>query len=230
MAGPFGISFVPGSQDPTNNNGETGRVGAPQSPVQQAIKVLSLRLPKFYGSQSLAPGLLLNSPGGMGQPAARGNVTAQAFAQMAGLPPSMAGDREDGSRGSDTFSGWAGNERAMNRPVPAPGAEVPSAEPPPPRSPGPPRAIPGGEAPGGQGLNDPFFATAPAPTGGGIAPPLSPEYRAFSLANPESPSAWTPEPYQDAIAPPPASPWEREGRNETLVRKYLDMLDQFGSA
>src|SRR3990167_2804031 len=89
MAGPFGISFVPGqSQDPQNGMAG-GRMGASRSPMQEAVKVLSLRVPKFYGSQSLAPAPLLQAPGGMGQPGARGNVTAQALAQMAGLPPSM---------------------------------------------------------------------------------------------------------------------------------------------
>src|SRR3990167_4739790 len=89
MASPFGISFVPGAQ-PDNQNGMVGgRGGASRNPIQEAVKILSLRLPKFYGSQSLAPAPLLNAPGGMGRPGARGNVTAQALAQMAGLPPSM---------------------------------------------------------------------------------------------------------------------------------------------
>src|SRR3990167_9429482 len=84
MASPFGISFVTGAQ-PDNQNGMSGgRGGASRNPIQEAVKILSLRLPKFDGSGSIAPAPLLQAPGGMGQPGARGNVTAQALAQMAG--------------------------------------------------------------------------------------------------------------------------------------------------
>lgn len=76
----FGVSFLPGADQ---SNGPA----APRNPMQEAIQVLSLRLPKVFGARSLAPAPLLTAPGGMGQPAARGNVAAQALAQMAGLPP-----------------------------------------------------------------------------------------------------------------------------------------------
>lgn len=221
MAGSYGVSFLPGSQDDGKNmRGE--RTGVNQSPVQEAVKILSLRLPKFYGSQGLAPSLLLNSPGGMGQPGAKGgSATAQALAQMAGLPPSMGLPQSlvptlgSGGGGTDTYNGWAQHEKEMNQPVPAPGAPLP------------PRIIPGDvERPSGPPAQD--FTTAPAPTGGGLAPPLSPEYQAYTLANPESPNAWAPESYQSPLAPPPASPWERPGRNPNLAEKYLELLDQFG--
>src|SRR3990167_7066414 len=66
MASPFGISFVPGAQ-PDNQNGMSGgRGGASRNPIQEAVKILSLRLPKFYGSGSIAPAPLLQAPGGEG--------------------------------------------------------------------------------------------------------------------------------------------------------------------
>ena len=127
MASHFGISFVPGAPD--NGTGRaTGRTGALRNPVQEAVKILSLRLPKFYGSQSIAPAPLLTASGGMGQPAARGNVTAQALAQLAGLPPSMAQPRMPAPMlpapapplpsmgGTKTTEGWLGQERQQQPP------------------------------------------------------------------------------------------------------------------
>lgn len=83
-AGGYGLQFQPGvpQNGDRNGNGQRGR-------LQEPVRVLSTRLPKFFGSQSIAPAPLLQSQGGMGQPAARGNVVAQALAQLAGLPPSM---------------------------------------------------------------------------------------------------------------------------------------------
>lgn len=61
-----GVSFQPGIDDERKrreqqNGGQTGN-------VQEAIKVLSLRLPKVVGAQGVSPSALLTSPGGMGQP------------------------------------------------------------------------------------------------------------------------------------------------------------------
>lgn len=62
----FGLSFVPGQQaDQTRKPGAPG-AGAAVSPIQQAIQMLSLRLPRVTGAQGLAPGPLLNAPGGGG--------------------------------------------------------------------------------------------------------------------------------------------------------------------
>lgn len=54
----FGVSFVPGG-DASGN-----QTKPPTEPLQQAIQMLSLRLPKVVGAQGLAPGPLLQSPGG----------------------------------------------------------------------------------------------------------------------------------------------------------------------
>lgn len=57
-----GVSFQP--QDAT---GQTDPKLAPQS-VQEAIKILSLRLPKTVGARAVAPGALLNAQGSGGNP------------------------------------------------------------------------------------------------------------------------------------------------------------------
>lgn len=81
----LGYSFQPG----VNGNGQARNGSGPQAPrnpVQEAIQMLSLRYPKVFGARAIAPAPLLTSPGGMGQPAARGNVSAQALAILAGVP------------------------------------------------------------------------------------------------------------------------------------------------
>lgn len=85
MAG-FGVSFVPGGQgDPTKQMGQGQAGGAP--PLQQAIQMLSLRLPRVVGANGLAPGPLLSAPGGMGQPGgdAALNPLLQALLRLAGM-------------------------------------------------------------------------------------------------------------------------------------------------
>ena len=58
--GALGVTFAPLS----DNNNPTA-AGQPQaSPIQQAIKILSLRIPRVIGASGLASGPLLNSPGG----------------------------------------------------------------------------------------------------------------------------------------------------------------------
>lgn len=58
-----GVSFQPGGAetDPT-------RQKSPQTGVQEAIRVLSLRLPKTVGARAVAPGALLNAQGSGGNP------------------------------------------------------------------------------------------------------------------------------------------------------------------
>ena len=66
--GNFGVSFLPGADGgPQDQNGFTGGAsGVP--PLQQAIKFLSLRLPRFAGPNAIAPPTLLNAAGGAGLP------------------------------------------------------------------------------------------------------------------------------------------------------------------
>lgn len=71
----FGVSFMPTPQ----NGGETGRPTAVE-PVQEAIKILSLRLPKVVGGGAIAPAPLLNAPGAGGNPLGRSALAQQRFA------------------------------------------------------------------------------------------------------------------------------------------------------
>lgn len=68
MAADFGLSFVPGQASPQGGGPQGGALGGgPVSPpVQQAIKMLSLRLPRVVGANAMAPGALLNAPGAGG--------------------------------------------------------------------------------------------------------------------------------------------------------------------
>jgi hypothetical protein len=127
MAGDYGygLSFQPGIAQ--NGNGPGGQS---RGRVQEPVQILSTRLPKIFGAGAIAPGALLNAPGGMGQFAARGNVVAQALAQLAGLPPSMAPPPSNAPAGDF----WPG---PVTPPMPAPG---PGPQLPPMRQP---------EAPGG---------------------------------------------------------------------------------
>ncbi len=67
-----GVSFQPGSPDQTQNGGPKTN---PSGSVQEAIKVLSLRLPKVVGAQALAPQALLGSAGSGGNPRVDSVVT-----------------------------------------------------------------------------------------------------------------------------------------------------------
>jgi hypothetical protein len=65
----FGVSFLP------NGDSKFQRPGGPQSgsqagvaPVQDAVKVLSMRVPRVVGNSPIAPLSLLTSPGGGGMP------------------------------------------------------------------------------------------------------------------------------------------------------------------
>lgn len=58
-----GVTFQPGAMGGEQPNGQRRDQG-----VQEAIKVLSLRLPKVVGAQALAPQPLLTSPGSDGNP------------------------------------------------------------------------------------------------------------------------------------------------------------------
>jgi hypothetical protein len=61
-----GVNFQPGSMEQERDQRLQTR-GTSEG-VQEAVKVLSLRLPKVLGAQALAPSALLNAPGGMGRP------------------------------------------------------------------------------------------------------------------------------------------------------------------
>ena len=62
----FGTNFSPTAANQRERTGPGGANNGTRGKLQEAIKVLSLRLPKVLGAQSLAPGPLLTGPGSGG--------------------------------------------------------------------------------------------------------------------------------------------------------------------
>lgn len=82
-----GVNFQPGQTDPTQG---VKKKPAGDQGVQEAIKVLSLRLPRVVGAQSVAPAPLLNSAGSGGNRV--DSVVNQVMGRMfpSGPPPGGA--------------------------------------------------------------------------------------------------------------------------------------------
>lgn len=84
----FGVSFQPGAQG-FNQNGNGQPSQSPSGAVQEAIKILSLRLPKVVGAQASVPMPLLTSQGSGGNPRVN-SVVNQIMARFGGQgAPSM---------------------------------------------------------------------------------------------------------------------------------------------
>lgn len=62
----IGINFQPGMSGYSGSGSRSGNGGNSNAGVQEAIKVLSLRLPKVVGAQGIAPQALLSSQGSGG--------------------------------------------------------------------------------------------------------------------------------------------------------------------
>ena len=60
----YGLSFMPGGDNAGGNANRQDE--ARVTPAQEAIKLLSLRLPSVVGARALAPNTLMQSPGGAG--------------------------------------------------------------------------------------------------------------------------------------------------------------------
>jgi hypothetical protein len=86
MAEDFGLSF-----SPATTTDKTKAMADPNAPVQEAIRTLSLRIPKVTGGKGLAPAPLLNSMGsqGMGMPGGMGleQLLAMLFGQRQPAQP-----------------------------------------------------------------------------------------------------------------------------------------------
>lgn len=74
-----GVSFQPSEPRP----GYGGPQRPSGNPVQEAIKVLSLRLPRTVGARPVAPAPLLTAPGGAGNPRVD-SIVQQVLAKMFG--------------------------------------------------------------------------------------------------------------------------------------------------
>lgn len=68
MADEFGLSFSPLNPPPGQAGGPNGYQpgGGSGSPIQDAVRILSLRIPRVVGASALGPSPLLNGPGGAG--------------------------------------------------------------------------------------------------------------------------------------------------------------------
>ena len=141
-----GISFQPGNQQ--------GRSAL--NPVQQAVQLLSLRLPTVVGARALAPQALLTAPGGQalggsGSPDATLELLRRLMQQSQAAPtlpqmpqaapvamlpqaqppqtPMLPQAQLPARRPSNTFSGSMGNERDLSRPYLPPYAPQPTPQP-----------------------------------------------------------------------------------------------------
>lgn len=201
----FGLQFQPGTAQQGANSPQRGR-------VQEPIQMLSTRLPKIFGAGAIAPGALLQGAGGMGMPAAQGNVVAQALAQLAGLPPGMmpsAGlgpgvlppmlpsapfDRSSGLPGLPTkqpqspggYGDWMGHERALGgqSQLPTPQISAPQGmfQPPPPRQVSAPQPPPPIPIP------HVSFSQPPGVGVGPTNPPLPPPFQPPIFPTPPAPN------------------------------------------
>ena len=159
MATQYGVSFQPGGE-------ESGPNGQRRSaPVQEAVRMLSLRLPTVTGARGISPQALLQSPGGAG--ANTGGFSLEAALELlrklrgANQPPQLQMPSA-GIGMPPTAPGGAPVSTAL----PQPGRDL--------RSPsGPPRVIPGQQAPADMTK---VWEKTPPPTGGGAAPPVAPDY------------------------------------------------------
>src|SRR5262245_8106566 len=89
--GSIGLSFTPTAQ----NQAQQQAFGS-SNPVQDAVKILSLKVPTVVGAQSLAPAGLLNAPGAGGLPGGLNldDLLKKLFAAGGGpasLPPGFGG-------------------------------------------------------------------------------------------------------------------------------------------
>jgi hypothetical protein len=188
-----------------------GQGGNATEPIQQAIKVLSLRLPRVLGGGAFAPSGLLQGGGAMGNPFA-GVGPMQGRPLPGGLPggggPPLGGDAGSPGGVASPFGGGAGNPFAGSMSGPDPMSQAimalvggggggvgapPSMSPAPHFTPGinPPTPPPGGGIipnPGG-----PDRGTAPSPV------PLPPDRGTAPVPQP----APEPPPIETAPTPTP---------------------------
>ena len=187
MAFPYGFSFLP------NGDGEYRRPQSGGSPLQQAIQVLSLRVPRVVGSTPLAPLSLLTSQGGAGMPEGLLRRMEQSLpGANAPTQPPVA------SLGAP--------------PPPSPGQTIIEADPPSrdgqtaPESPFPAAssasAVPSPAPTAGQSLTAPVSSPMSAPAGGGVTMgPPSPSLPMMPSPTPAPTVPAAPSPLLPAASP-----------------------------
>ena len=102
----LGLSFLPSGDDPTQRMGQDGGSPSGLAPLQSAIRLLSMRIPRFGGPSGMAPGgmapnALLQAPGaaGMGGGNASLEMILKALMGMGG-PGALPGSMGAGPMGS----------------------------------------------------------------------------------------------------------------------------------
>lgn len=128
----LGVNFAPGSREEQQPQ--------PQQPLQEAIKLLSLRLPQVVGANSPIPAPLLQGQGSMGQGDQTGNPLLDMLRRLLG---GMAPQQDMMGVGAPNMMGMPGPPQGPGRT----GRGVPMPEPGPLPLPGPfpnpkPRVIP----------------------------------------------------------------------------------------
>lgn len=203
MAQPgFGVSFLPGGDASYTKP----RPEATQ-PLQEAIKVLSLRVPRVVGASPLAPLALLQGQGGGGMPSGLLETLLRNLAQPAGGPPVAAMPTPSQATG----------------PMPAPMPQVPM--PTPPAAPGiaTPPMLP-------RPAVGPSFSGAPSPMS---APePMGPEpMRTMPMVNitagakeESPPTTYTPPPQPELPNPSMAGPDNGARALFELARRLRERL------
>jgi hypothetical protein len=81
----LGVSFAP-----TTDNAAMGPKNGSLAGVPQAIQVISMQLPRLLGARPVAPGSLLGSQGGGGNPVVQ-SALLQTILKSLGLPGGTAG-------------------------------------------------------------------------------------------------------------------------------------------
>ena len=199
MAAQYGVSFQPGGED-SGPNGQRR-----SAPVQEAVRMLSLRLPTVTGARGISPQALLQSPGGAG--ADTGGFSLEAALELlrklrgTNQPPQLRMP----SAGQPSAGMPAGMSPApVSTALPQPDRDL--------RAPtGPPRVIPGQDAPAGQTRTE--LPRAPVPQSaidvyqsGGAVFPYFDEFDVGGQTSPIDPTS------DDAL-----SPFER-----ALGRRFSD--------
>ena len=177
----IGVNFQPGA---SRDNGQSPQ--ARPDGVQEAIKVLSLRLPKVVGAQGIAPQPLLSSQGSGGNPRVDSVVnqilsrimpTGQPQGPSAPMVPQMG----------PSFGGDVGGGQPQPRQEQQPSNRPPIGTPPhiivgsggPPRWPGQATDDGGGPFPGLIGTLPPNFQFPPPPTLPSPWPDLGPGFGTY---------------------------------------------------
>ena len=127
----IGVNFQPGSNGQQGQNGQGQSRPSGAGGIQEAIKVLSLRLPKVVGAQASAPMPLLTSQGSGGNPRVD-SVVNQVMARFAPQGPGQMGQPPMGQAPmqaqqnapfqpmSNPWAGLMGNLGGQQQPAQAP--------------------------------------------------------------------------------------------------------------